>query len=401
MVRYWSNNERNYICMSQEIDSTVPVPTPTEAQSDTQLPGVLDLFSEGWEYVQKNLQLVGILAAPFVLMEIINYSISFLPATTASDAQMISGLLSLVALVAYVLFVSSALYMVTHQSSRAVGFAEGFAWAQKNIVSIVWIGILTGCIVMGGFALLIVPGVIIAVYLALSQIIFAAEGKTGLAALMRSRELIYGQWLGVFGRFFGVQLLYFVCIVLIGLAIGLGVSLFVSEAIATFVTDVLFVVLGAGGTLIFLTASVRMYTVLFARAQVNGHQAPTAETRYKLVGWFGLIVPFLLAVLLGLAVENLEGLQQAAEVSAVNATLNAATFEAEKYYVDQPEMSYSGVCQVIQPYFTEADTVVCNDSMQAYALAVEQQDTAWCIDSTGYNKLFYTDLGQRTQCLSI
>ena len=60
---------------------------------------------------------------------------------------------------------------------------------------------------MGGWLLLIVPGVIAAVYVTFSQYVFVDGGGKGMAALQRSRQLVYGKFAGVVWRVFVMMLL--------------------------------------------------------------------------------------------------------------------------------------------------------------------------------------------------
>ncbi len=63
-----------------------------------------------------------------------------------------------------------------------------------------WVCFLAGIMITIGFALLIIPGIIVMVWLLFSKYIFIWEEKKGMQALQRSRELVKGYWWPIFGR---------------------------------------------------------------------------------------------------------------------------------------------------------------------------------------------------------
>jgi hypothetical protein len=367
----------------------------------TELPGVQSLFSEGWNYVKNNLWLVALLSAPFLVTDVLAYLAVLNGGSFTGGLSFLEAIVSLGALVVYMLFMATVLHMVVHQSV----FAAGFAWAKQHILSLVWISILTMAIVIGGFVLLIIPGIIVAVYISLSQIVLAAEGKKGMAALMRSRELVSGNWMTIFLKIVGVQLLYLLTVVLFGVVVGLTATYFTNEAFGEFVTNLLFTVLGSIGTLIFLTVTMRLYTGLRARFDEAATPIAPASGKYTALGWFGLLFPLVVVPLLAVGIMSSMTGSYDGEASAQNRVLKESLqytqFEAEQYYTQQPQLSYAGVCAEISEYLEEKGTVVCNDSAEAYAVSVTAALQTFCADSTGYNKIIYTDLDQRTQCIEL
>jgi hypothetical protein len=296
---------------------------------------------------------------------------------------------------------ATVLHMVVHQSV----FGAGFAWAKQHILSLIWLSILTMVVVAGGFMLLIIPGIIVAVYVSLSQVILAAEGKTGMAALMRSRELVYGNWMTMFIKIAGVQLFYLLTVVLFGVVIGLIATYFADEAFGEFITNILFTVLGSIGTLIFLTVTMRLYTGLRARFDEAAAPVDSAAGKYTALGWFGLLLPIVVVPLLAVGImASLSGThdgEASAQNRALKESLQYAQFEAEQYYTQQPQLSYAGVCEHISEYLEEKGALTCNDSDEAYAVSVTAALQTSCADSTGYNKIIYTDLAERTQCIEL
>jgi hypothetical protein len=373
--------------------------------TDNGLPGVDSLISQGWQYAENNLALVGILSVPFLAVDILTYLAAVSAGSVADSSGNILLWTSLVALVGYVLLLATALYLVTHQT-QAPRFADGFAWAWRHFWSVLWLSILTGFVVLGGFSLLIVPGIIVATYIALSQIVLATEGSKGLTALLRSRELVYGNWLAIFWRLVVVQLVYFVVIVLIGVIVGVAASFFADELLSEFIFNMLFSVVGSAGTLIFLSITYQLYTALkAARAAVPLDEVSSAATKYQALGWFGLASLIFAVILVGaFAVMSNElldtqGVRTADTVLATE--LKLVQFQADQYYANQVEPSYSGVCNKVQSLISVEREVACSESADAYALSVLKGETLHCVDSTGYDKIIYTGLGEQTRCLEV
>ncbi len=79
----------------------------------------------------------------------------------------------------------------------------GFFW------SFVFLSIITPLIIFGGYALLIVPGIIISIYAVFSELRFFDTGEKGLAAITSSWKMVEGRWLEVFARLLVVTLCIF------------------------------------------------------------------------------------------------------------------------------------------------------------------------------------------------
>lgn len=81
-----------------------------------------------------------------------------------------------------------------------VQFGEAYRLALRRFWSYGWLAILSGFVTLGGFVMLIVPGIIFSIWFIFAIYIFALEGEKGMDALLRSREYVRGCWLQVFGR---------------------------------------------------------------------------------------------------------------------------------------------------------------------------------------------------------
>ena len=96
--------------------------------------------------------------------------------------------------------------VVRHLRGGPAGFAQTFFESIRRLLPVALIAIVVGIATVVGFALLIVPGVIIGLMLWVAVPAAAVE-RNGLGALRRSRELTQGYK----GQLFGLALLLGVC----------------------------------------------------------------------------------------------------------------------------------------------------------------------------------------------
>ena len=81
-----------------------------------------------------------------------------------------------------------------------LGIKESYQNGLKVFLSYLWLLILFGLLHLVGILLLIIPGIIFGVWCCLSFYVLVFEGKKGMKALKRSKELVSGRWWGVFWR---------------------------------------------------------------------------------------------------------------------------------------------------------------------------------------------------------
>ncbi|MEW6570666.1 MAG: hypothetical protein AB1390_05770 [Nitrospirota bacterium] len=92
-------------------------------------------------------------------------------------------------------------------SDDTLGFKDALERGSQRIGSFIWLFILLGFIITGGFLLFIVPGIIFTVWFMFSQFILASENEKGMNALLKSKEYVRGFWFDVFLRLFLIWLI--------------------------------------------------------------------------------------------------------------------------------------------------------------------------------------------------
>lgn len=81
-------------------------------------------------------------------------------------------------------------------------FKQYFAMAKPYFWPYIWVSVLSGIIVMGGLALLIIPGLLFWVWFSMAPYVMVLENRWGMEALMRSKQLVRDRFWGVVGRLF-------------------------------------------------------------------------------------------------------------------------------------------------------------------------------------------------------
>ncbi len=123
--------------------------------------------------------------------------------------------------VAYVLFAAVTVYLLSQlayeqlilaSSDRLLGREPRFVetWRRvsiRGLLEFAWTTILVGVMVTAGVLLLVIPGIIWGIRLAVSGPVAVVERKTGTAAIRRSFQISRGHGGTIFGTLFGVSLL--------------------------------------------------------------------------------------------------------------------------------------------------------------------------------------------------
>ena len=66
---------------------------------------------------------------------------------------------------------------------QKTGVIESFRKGWHKILSFVWVSILAGFLILGGFGLFIIPGIIFSIWFIFSTYVLVAEDKNGMQAI--------------------------------------------------------------------------------------------------------------------------------------------------------------------------------------------------------------------------
>ncbi len=121
-----------------------------------------------------------------------------LPSGPAALARGFAGVLGLgVVIAATAVFVPGYFHLVSAYREK-IGYREAMRRGLKQFWPFVVTQFLAGLVILGGYVMLIVPGIIWAVSFMMLPWIIVREGGKGMPALLRARRLVKGDGLMVF-----------------------------------------------------------------------------------------------------------------------------------------------------------------------------------------------------------
>ncbi len=194
------------------------VPMPVSGPVSTELPKIGRLFSDSFELMKKRI-LVMVVSGLLPILGLVAFSIVagtvwFIVHKFSSIASnillLIFAVLGVVAIFYAIFWVATAYFTALRDADENTGIKENLKRARPLIGSFLVVGLLTQLVALGGFVLLIIPGIIFMVWYCFAPMIMVAEGKKGRAALAQSKAYVAGRWWKVFGRIVLLNLIYIV-----------------------------------------------------------------------------------------------------------------------------------------------------------------------------------------------
>jgi len=180
-------------------------------QQITSLPGIGDLLGRSWQIYKARIGVfIGIMILPALLLLLFSILL-LIPSLRLNFPTLIFFIpfIFLTFIIIQIWASVSLLYAIKEREEK-IGIKEAFAKGWHKIISYFWISLLAGCIILVGFLLFIIPGIIFAVWFGLAVYVLVVEGLTGTKALSRSKQLVSGYWWPVFGRVLVILAISFV-----------------------------------------------------------------------------------------------------------------------------------------------------------------------------------------------
>lgn len=170
-----------------------------------------------------------------------------------------------------------------------MGLGEAWKATGGMALSIVWIGLLTALVTLGGY-LLVIPGIIWSVSFAFAPYVRVRDGLRGRDALVRSRQLVKGDWWWVVLRSFVFGLV----LVLISAPIAVAEIVLKSSAAARATLDIATNVLNL---LVLAPLGVGFVTAMFEALSSLKEAAPMPRAKgvYAAAAVAGLLMPIAVA----------------------------------------------------------------------------------------------------------
>jgi hypothetical protein len=204
------NTENNKIQEGQIIPNNLPKET-TQDQNKT-LASPRTLLTETWETYQNNLEtFLIIMAIPLVIGQLpkLISALAGGPEGTSIWNQVFTGgvlLLPALAILAAVLsliaqpLATLAILTVLSEKQTGVDPKQAYKKAFKKILPYIGLTVLSSLIITSGTLLLLIPGIILAIWFSFDIPILVEENLKGFNALLKSREYVRDVWWPVLGR---------------------------------------------------------------------------------------------------------------------------------------------------------------------------------------------------------
>lgn len=177
------------------------------------------LLSQAWSiYKQRVFTFAGIVILPaifgFLITGLLMMGVlSLFNNPTAGSINLPILIITLVSVFVAVGIVSLwsqlALIYAIKDYSENIGIIKSYRRAAEKLLSFLWMSIISAFIIIGGAFLLIVPGILFAIWFSLAVFILVGENLKGMDALLKSREYIRGRFRSVFSRLIYIGLISF------------------------------------------------------------------------------------------------------------------------------------------------------------------------------------------------
>lgn len=188
-----------------------------EVSSLPLLPSAYVLLRRTWGWYVQNLRsLVLLFALPFVLstLPLIFDTIHLFNSDTI--------ILPLLSIVGSLVSICAGLGLLTSLSVGALSSDVRAVCTRgyERLLPFLWLSVLHTVVLIGGFALLIIPGIVLSILSSQAVLVLVVENRRGFDALVQSWHYVSGYWFAVFVRLFA---LFFV-VVFSGVLLGLVLS---------------------------------------------------------------------------------------------------------------------------------------------------------------------------------
>ena len=176
------------------------------------------LFKNSWQIYTKQFKTLFLITAlTFLPIIIFQDLMEYYYENTLKTGEFSGIGLTLIALIVLTLFISFAgkgAIIKSIDSNKGIRKSLEFGW--NNLISIIWVDILTSIFIIIGFILFIIPGIMFSVWYAFALMVLLLDNKKGWQALKQSKELTRGKWQGIFIR------LILIYIILIAINVALS-----------------------------------------------------------------------------------------------------------------------------------------------------------------------------------
>lgn len=265
----WQENDINEAFATLSNNPVPPPQSPPPQRTLTTLPGATAILGQAWSlYKQRLGTFLGVMIIPMLVLIglLVVLAGGIFLGLTLLSSKFAAGGIGLLIILAIVfllaIFISqawgqTALLYAIKDSQEGIGVVEAYRRGWHKILSYWWVSLLVGFITMGGFLLLVVPGIIFAVWFSLAVFVLIAEDLKGMNALLKSKEYVKGKWGSILWRFFFIGALSLIISLIPVLIFSFLKIAFSAPEISRFGAEISRFVIG-----LFLTPLVMAYSFL-------------------------------------------------------------------------------------------------------------------------------------------
>lgn len=242
----------------------------------------------------------------------------FLGETVGIVYMVIVSILAYLLVVLGFMLTSIAVLRIALKEEQHFSFWNSVWWGAKNIWAILIIALYVQLATTTAYLLLIIPGIILALYTAYSLFAFIDEDQRGFDALLRSIDIVRGNFWGLFWRTICFSLLSLLAMV-VPFAIIIAIVFALAPKIAAVLSSV-FVVAGYPFLIVWIAFG---FALLFKSAQARKPYAQFnlekyARLRKVLIAAAILGVPAILALNVFSIQAEMKEYQEGSEFSVQN-----------------------------------------------------------------------------------
>jgi hypothetical protein len=144
--------------------------------------------------------------------------------------SILGGIVAAIGWIILFFSVLPVIFSIHHDAGADASYKATVPWFW----AFVWVAIFEMVAVLGGFVMLIVPGIWLGVAFGLTAYVFAIEGRRGIDALRQSREYVKGYWWAFLGRSLLLGLAYYVVVLVVEVPAGIFAGKFGAEIVVLF-----------------------------------------------------------------------------------------------------------------------------------------------------------------------
>jgi hypothetical protein len=246
------------------------------------------LFSDSWKLYKERWQVL----VEIVLLPTLVVMLGYVLLSLGLPFSILGGLIVSIGYVIFAFSMLPVIFSLHHTAGTDASYKATIGWFWP----FVWVTILEALAVMGGFMMLIIPGIWLSIALMLVAYVFVIEHRRGVDALRQSKDYIKGYWWAVMGRVLLLGLIFLVATIVIEIPI----TIIAGNAARVLVTMAL--------TLFFVPFSAIYHYIIFENLRALKPELADAQTKkgtafIKTSTIVGIAIPVLAVCALVIALE--------------------------------------------------------------------------------------------------